>query len=140
VGIGISQRPFSRSERTILLVSRVLTAALLTALVGGIENWFYERFFAPELYSAGPPAARAIGLVAWSFPFVLVGLIVVGLPSAYLLRRVGMESALSYAAVGAVTGAVWGVILGSQTTYGYAVSAFYGCSCALFWWILRPRI
>lgn len=137
---GISQRPYSGGERAILLVSRMLTTALLTAFVGAIENWFYERFFAPDLYSAGPPLLRAIWLAVWSFPFILVGLLVLGLPSAYLLRRGRVESAFSYAAAGAATGAVWGVMLGFQTTYGCAVSAFYGCSCALFWWMLRPRV
>ncbi|HET9428293.1 MAG TPA: hypothetical protein VFO69_08035 [Allosphingosinicella sp.] len=74
-----------------------------------------------------------------TFPFILVGLIVLGLPAAYLLRRGKLESALSYAAAGGLGGAIWGGILGFQTTYGSAVSAFYGVTCALFWWVLRSR-
>ena len=135
----LPQRPFSAGEHAILLVTRILTATLLTAFVGAIQNWFYERFFAPDLYSAGPPLWRAIGMIGLSLPFILMGLLVLGLPAAYLLRRARFESALSYAAAGATTGTVWGAVLGFQTTYGFVVSAFYGCSCALFWWMLRPR-
>jgi hypothetical protein len=136
----LSQRLSRAGERAILLGTRILTATLLTSFTGAIENWFYERFFAPEMYSAGPPFARAVGAFALMFPFTLLGLLVLGLPTAYLLRRARAESALSYAAVGCVTGLIWGAILGVQTNYGHAVTAFYGCSCALFWWILRPRV
>lgn len=136
--IELRERPYNQGERGILLASRVLATSLLTAVLGTIENWGYERFFAPELYAAGPPFARATWLIALTLPFVLVGLLIVGLPTAFVLRRVRLESALIYAAVGAVTGALFGAIW-SQTGYGYAVSAFYGCACALIWWALRPK-
>ena len=135
----LPRTPINAGERAIVLVTRILTATLLTAFVGAIQNWFYERFFAPNLYSAGPPLWRAIGSVGLTLPFIFVGLLVLGLPAAYLLRRGRLESALSYAAAGTTTGTLWGYVLGFQTTYGYVVSAFYGCSCALFWWMLRPR-
>ena len=135
----VPQRPFSGGVRVILLVTRILTATLLTALVGAVANWLYERFFAPDLYAAGPPLARAVEAVALTFPFVLAGLLVFGLPAAYLLRIGRLESAISYAAAGAVTGATWGATFDVVWPFGYAAFAFYGCTCALFWWLLRPR-
>lgn len=106
----LRERPYSQGKRGILLASRVLTTTLLTAVLGAIENWGYERFFAPELYAAGPPFARATWLIAFSFPFILAGLLIIGLPTAFVLRRARLGSALSYAAVGAVTGALWGAM------------------------------
>jgi hypothetical protein len=32
------------------------------------------------------------------------------------------------------------LILGSERTYGNALIAFYGCSCALFWWMLDQEV
>ena len=135
----LAQRPYSKSERAVLLVTRLLTATLLTSLVGAIGNWFYERLFTPELYSAGPPLVRALWLAGMSFPFIFVGLLILGLPAAYLLRRGRAESAVSYALVGFILGAVYGFIMGPLTTYGYAVCGLYGGACALFWWWRRPR-
>jgi hypothetical protein len=57
---------------------------------------------------ADRPRACAIRVVPCSFPFILVGLLVLGLPAAYPLR----------------CGAIWGAILGVQTAYDYA--ALYG--------------
>jgi hypothetical protein len=137
--MSIREQAYSKGEWAALLVTRVLIAALLTALLGAVENWFYERFFAPELYAVGPPLGRAIWLAAFSFPFILVGLLLLGLPIAYLLHRWRVESAPFYALLGMASGGVWGSLIGFQTNYGFAVSAFYGCSCALFWWRLRPK-
>lgn len=133
------QRPFNQGEWVILTASRTLTTTLLTACAGAIQNLFYERFFAPDLYSAGPPLLRAIWLFVFSLPFILVGLLLLGLPTAYLLHRARAESALSYGVAGAAMGALFGGFWGFHTLYGYAVSVFYGCSCALFWWMLRPK-
>jgi hypothetical protein len=109
-------------------------------LVGALENWFYERFFAPELYAVGHPLARGVFLLAFSFPYILFGLVLLGLPIAYALMRARVENVLTYALTGGGAGALWGkVALGAVTTYGIAISAFYGCFCALFWWWLRPR-
>jgi hypothetical protein len=126
-------------QRALRLAARVLIAALLTALVGAAENWFYERFFAPELYVTGDPVVRAAFAATLTFPFILAGLVIVGLPVAYLLRRIRAESGVVYAAAGAVSGLLVGAAIGFQTTYGFLVSAFYGCSCALFWWWARPK-
>ena len=138
--IGVQESQFSTGQRMVLLVTRVLTATFLTAFVGAIENGFYERFFAPELYGAGHPIARGAFLLAFSFPYILVGLILLGLPIAYALMRARAENVVAYALAGAATGALWGKIaIGAVTTYGLATSAFYGCVCALLWWWLRPR-
>lgn len=136
----MGERPYSTGDRAVVLVTRALTATFLTAVVGAIENWFYERFFAPELYAAGNPIARGLFMLAISFPYILVGLILLGLPTAYVLSRARAENAFTYAFAGAAAGALWGkVAVGVLTTYGIAMSAFYGCVCALFWWWLRPR-
>ena len=75
-----------------------------------------------------------------SFPYILVGLILLGFPIAYILARVRAENAFTYALAGAGAGILWGKLaLGVlTTTYGIA-SALYGCLCARFWWWLRPR-
>ena len=136
----VQERPYSTGERVVLLVTRALTATFLTAVLGALGNWFYERFFAPDLYAVGDPLARGVFMVAVSFPYVLVGLILLGLPTAYLLSKARAENVFTYALAGAATGALWGkVALGALTPYGIAILAVYGCVCALFWWWLRPR-
>ena len=137
--IDVQARSYGKVEQALLLATRVLATTFLTALAGAIENWGYERFFAPDLYAAGPPLVRAVGALAITFPFILVGLLILGLPAAYVLRRLRTETAISYAATGAVAGVLWGYLIGFQTTYGFGVSAFYGCTCARIWWWLRPR-
>jgi hypothetical protein len=117
----------------------MLAAALLTAIVGAIENWLYEFFFAPELYSAGPPLGRAAFVVAFSFPFVLGALLILGLPTAFVLRRAKIDSMFSYAIAGVILGACWGRLFGAVTPLGLTVTASYGCCCALLWYWLRPR-
>ena len=140
VAVDVQKKPFSKAERVLLLVTRSLNTALLTALVGAIENWFFERFFAPNLYATGPPIARGVFALVWSFPFILVGLVVLGLPIAYSLARMRAESGLAYVLAGALAGTLWGAVaIGLVTTYGIGVSAFYGGVCALLWWWLRPR-
>jgi hypothetical protein len=140
VTIGAQERPFSAGERLALLVTRVLTATLLTALVIALENWLYELFFAPDLYAMGNPFARGVFLFAVSFPYILIGLIVLGLPTAYALGRFQVESVLTYGVAGLFTGALWGVMVLGSHSYGIANAASYGCVCALFWWWLRPRV
>ena len=136
----VEKRPYSVAEWAILLIARALTAALLTAFVGAIENWLYERFFAPELYAAGPPLSRGVFLAVFSFPYILVGLLLLGLPCAYLLHRMRAESALTYALAGLVTGALWGAVaLPNSSPLGFVLCGLYGCVCALFWWWIRPR-
>lgn len=117
----------------------MLTVTFLTALAGAIENWFYERFFASELYAAGHPLARGVFALAFSFPYILVGLVLLGLPADYALRRLRLDGPFPFAVTGAATGVIWGLILLPYVTaYGYFNTAFYGCVCALFWWLLRP--
>lgn len=138
VNTGIRQRPFSTTEWVILLVTRVLTATLLTAFVGAVENWLYELFF-PDLYATGNPFARGVFMLAVSFPYILAALVLLGLPTAYGLRRLRSENVFAYAMAGLATGALWGAIVLGSRSYGIGVTAFYGCVCALFWWWLRPR-
>ena len=122
------------------MARRAFAASLLTAVIGGVQNWLYERFFAPDLYATGPPLARAIWAIVFSFPFILAGLLLLGLPVAFLLRRARAENSLTYAVTGAAGGCLWSTLIGfDATNYGIALAAFYGCACALFWWWLRPK-
>lgn len=136
----VQTRPYSAGERVVLLVTRALTATFLTALSGAIGNWLYERFLAPELYAVGHPLARGVFMLAVSFPYILVGLILLGLPTASILLKTRAENVFTYAVAGAGAGALWGkVALGSLASNGIAISAAYGFVCALLWWRLRPR-
>jgi hypothetical protein len=140
VSAEVRKRAISTGERVSILVTRLLTATFLAAFVGAIENWFYERFFAPDLYAAGPVFARGVFMVLVTFPFILAALILLGLPTAYVLRRLRAENAFTYALAGAMAGALWAsTVFGPITTLGVGTCAFYGLTCALAWWWLRPR-
>lgn len=140
MSLDVQERDYSTGERLMVLVTRALKATLLTAFVGAIGNGFYERLFASELLAAGDPFARGVFMLAVSFPYIFVGLILLGLPSAYALMRARAENFITYGLAGTASGALWGkVTFGVLTKYGIAISAVYGCTCALFWWALRPR-
>jgi hypothetical protein len=140
MGIEAGTRKYSGGRRAALLILRLLTASFLTALIGAIANWFFELFFAPDLYAAGPPFARGVFVLVVSFPFIITALILLGLPITYALGRFKAESAFVYALAGAASGAAWGaLVFGSLTTYGQVACALQGVVCALVWWWLRPR-
>lgn len=136
--------PLRKSERIIIGVRSALTAALLTALLAALVNWTYERSFAPALYAAGHPLARAVFVIVLTFPFILSGILILGIPAALVLRRLQIQNFLTFAIAGAVTGIVWGqtVVALVRPTFGitpYIVDAIFGAtSMMLFWWI-RPR-
>ena len=140
----LDQIPYSRSDRIILCARGVLTAALLTALVAAFANWINERIFAPELYAAGHPLARAVFVMVLTFPFILGGLLVLGIPAALCLWRFRVQNILTYALAGVVTGILWGVTVVAmfRPTFGitpHIVDATFGSVSMLFWWGLRPR-
>ena len=68
------------------------------------HNLFYELLFRPDLYAVGPPILRAAFAIVSTGPFILVGLIVLGLPVSYLLKRMNFENSASYALTGAIAG------------------------------------
>ena len=136
----VSEGRNGRAFKAVRFIGRTLAAVLLTAFVGAVQNFFYERFFDPELYAAGPPLARGAFSVVLTAPFILSGLIVLGFPTAFALHRLTAESSLTYGLAGAACGALWGLILFPWSSSTFPIlCAFYGCTCALFWWWLRPK-
>jgi hypothetical protein len=127
------------------LVARgILTAALMTALLAAIVNWGYERFLAPDLYAAGPPLARAIFVILLTVPFILGGLLILGIPAAWVLRRLHTQNIVTFAIAGAVTGIVWGqaVVALVRPTFGmtpYIVDAVFGATSMMLWWWMSPK-
>lgn len=133
-------RPYSLGERSILVTSRLLATAALTGLIGAVLNFLYEKFFDPEAYSAGPPIARGLFAFVWTIPFIIVALIFLGLPSSYLLRRLGWENWPAYALVGAALGAGFVYAFFPRLTpYGIGLGAIYGSVCATIWFALRGK-
>ena len=131
--------PFSRFDRAVSAVGRGLVASVLTAIVGAVERWGYDGFSVSLLDGAGPLVFGAIWLIAWSVLFAFAGLLVLGLPTAHLLHRSRIENPFSLAVAGAIAGALWGFLTGLEGSLGSDTTAFYGCMCALFWWVLRPK-
>jgi hypothetical protein len=120
------------------LAARLFLTTVATAASGAVANFFYERFFAPDLYAAGPPILRAAFALAITSPLILAGLIFLGLPLSFLLKRLGIENAISYAVTGALSGVAFGVILTQlHHTELLVTAASYGTTCALFWWWFR---
>lgn len=114
-------------------------AAALTAAAGALGNTFYEFFFDPEAYTAGPILARAAFAFAFPFPFILAGLLIVGTPTAFFLRRFHLDNLIVFGLAGALAGAAIGFVVASglprlQTAFGV-----YGCVSALTYWALRQR-
>ena len=127
-------------EQLANFVVRLFAATLLTSLVGAVANFIYELLLRPDLYAAGHPLPRAGFAFILFSPFILAGLIVLGLPTAYLLRRLNAENGMVYAATGVLTGELWGLaILELGTPEGAIMSGLLGGACALFWWWLRHK-
>jgi hypothetical protein len=137
----MQDRPYSLGEQSVLAISRLLTTAALTGLIGAVLNFLYEKFLDPEAYSAGPPLARGLFAFVWTIPFIMVALIFLGLPSSYLLRRLGLENWLAYSLVGAALGAGFlYALFPSLTPYGISLGAIYGSVSAAIWFALRRKL
>ena len=122
------------------LATRLFLATVATATAGAIVNFFYELFFRPDLYAVGPPSARGAFVIVWTCPFILVGLIVLGLPASYLLKRLNLENSALYLLAGAISGIAYGVLLFQlHHTEWLVTAASFGAGAALFWWWFRPR-
>ncbi|MBD3773549.1 MAG: hypothetical protein IE921_08205 [Rhodobacteraceae bacterium] len=137
----MQDRVYSLGERSFLVASRLFATATLTGLIGAVLNSLYERFFDPEAYSAGPPLARGLFAFVWTIPFIIVALIFLGLPSSYLIRRLGWENWPTYSLVGAALGAGFlYALFPSLTPYGISLGAIYGSVCAAIWFALRRMV
>ncbi len=137
----MQDRPHSAAKQSILVASRLLATATITALTGVVLIEFYEIFFFdPEYYNLGSHLTRAIFYCVVTIPFILTGLILLGLPTSYLLKRLKLESWLSYALVGAALGAgVPYALLSYLTPVGIGGAAVYGCLCAIVWFAMRRK-
>jgi hypothetical protein len=129
-----SQRP-SMAAKVGSLVARLFLTTLATATTGAIVNFIYELCFRPDLCAVGPPLARGAFVIVWTSPFILVGLIILGLPISYLLKRFNFENSASYLVVGAISGIAYGVLLFQlHHTEWLVTAALFGAGSALFWW------
>lgn len=118
---------------------RLFAAAALTAAVGALGSTFYEFFFNPDAYAAGSAVARATFAFAFPFPFIFAGLFVVGAPTAFVLRRFGLDYLVVFGLAGALAGAAIGVSAASGLPRLQMTFAVYGCVSAIAYWTLRRR-
>lgn len=108
------------------LAARLFLTTVATAATGAIVNFIYELCFRPAF------------VIVWTSPFILVGLIILGLPISYLLKRFNIENSASYLVIGAISGIAYGVLLFQlhHTEWPVTVASF-GAGSALFWWWFR---
>lgn len=118
---------------------RLLMAAMLAAAAGALGNTFYEFFFDRGAYAAGPVLARAAFAFAFPFPFILAGLLIVGTPMAYVLRRLQLDNLIAFGLAGAFAGAAIGVVSASGLPRLQMTFAVYGCVSAIAYRALRKR-
>ena len=130
----MQDRPHSPVKQTILVASRLLATAAITASIGAVLIEFYQMFFDPEYYNGGSRLSGTIFFYVFTIPFILTGLILLGLPTSYLLKRLKLENWLCYALVGAVLGVGFlYALLSHPTSFGTGAAAVYGCLCAFVW-------
>ena len=120
-------------------LGQLLMAATLTAIAGALGNSFYEFFFGPEAYAAGPVLARAAFAFAFPFPFILAALLIVGTPTALLLRRLHLDNLIVFGLAGAFAGAAIGLALASGLPRLQTVFSIYGCVSAVTYWAVHKR-
>ncbi|HEX8513701.1 MAG TPA: hypothetical protein VF688_11420 [Allosphingosinicella sp.] len=121
-----------------------LATGILTSAGLAVVNLIWIGLFSP-----GPPMGLThvlAGLAlfwAFSFPFVIAGGVIVGLPLHAWLRRAGRRSPLQYLLTGLLAGAATAAILGSlflMSTISALPFALYGAAAggmaALIWWNL----
>lgn len=119
--------------------ARILGASAFTALTAAVINGVYEALNTTP-YNAPPPLVRGLGAFIFALPYTMLGLLIFGLPCAFLLRKFRAETALTYAASGAVLGTAWlFFLLRPLNAAAIGFGALSGCACALSWWFLRPR-
>lgn len=114
-------------------------AATLTAAAGAVGNTFYEFFFDAEAYAAESVLARAAFAFAFPFPFILAGLLVVGTPTALLLRRFRLDNFIVFGLAGAFAGAAIGFAVASGLPRLQTAFTAYGCVSAVTYWALQRR-
>lgn len=122
-----------------LTASRPLAVLLLTAFVVATANTLEERLLDPELYAVGSALGRWAFVFVVSIPFILSGLILLGLPASYVLRRFNAETGPNYAFAGFLGGAIWGLIVTDRDARDIVLAAFFGATCLLLWWLLNPK-
>ncbi len=117
----------------------LVVASASTAAIGALANTLYERFFDPEAYAAGSVLARAAFAFAFPFPFILVGLFLVGAPTAFALNRLRLDKIIVFGLAGAFAGAAIGFVAASGLPRLQMAFAAYGSVSAVVYWALRRR-
>jgi hypothetical protein len=121
-----------------------LATGILTSAALAMINLFWIGWFSPGSITGLDQALVGLGLF-WliSFPFVIAGGLIVGLPLHALLRRARWRSRLQYLLVGLLAGLGSAVALGSLFLMSMAAAlplALYGAAAggfaALIWWTL----
>lgn len=121
------------------VTARLLLAAGISSLIGAVANWGYEFRFASHLYNAGNPFARAIFYALVSFPVAFVGCLILGLPVALGLRRLGLQNSFTYGMAGLVAGYLMFYGIGERDHVRLGMAGLHGLCCALGWWWMRPK-
>lgn len=130
----------NRPTRQVLgVAARALGATLIAAAVGTILNVIQVRVAWGPVY-AQPILWRALGGFLFAIPYTLAGLLLLGLPAAFMLRRFRAETTWNYSLVGAALGATWFYLwVRSPDLASWGLGAVLGCVCALSWWKLQPN-
>jgi hypothetical protein len=118
-----------------------LSTAILTSVALSLSNLVWIGLADPESLRGPVHVLVGLGLFwAVTFPFVVAGGLVVGLPLHAALRRAGLQRPLHYMLVGLPAGAAAAVILGSLFMMSIAAMvpfALYGAvaggSAGLIW-------
>jgi hypothetical protein len=143
-------------RNTLSSAKHILVVVLLTAFAGATLNTVYEYIFRKEFWSAGTPVARWAFAVAVASPFILAALLVIGLPTTWLLAKLRAEGPIQYATVGTLGGlAFWPAIVVPWSWFDdvtssplpdsiaplplIAVTALYGLACAVLWFLIARR-
>jgi hypothetical protein len=124
-------------------VATVLASALLGSLV------LLLILAIPEMPPArvGSAADMALSLLFFalvvSTPFIALGLILIGLPVDYVLRRVEIRSPVAYAACGMLGGLILGAVIVHDNAWDLGnfglISMGYGLATSLVFWTLFRR-
>ena len=129
-------------SHAVVIVVRLFIATTATALLGALVIVAYELFAAGDRSTMGSPLEAVAELAVLTGPFILFGLIVLGLPVSFVLWRLRIESTFSYILAGALAGVAFGfvVLRIPAEAGGAALVASYGAMAAVCWrWSRYPN-
>lgn len=116
-------------------------AAVFASTLGTVTYISLSLCFWPQSLAAGALLESAGLTFVVTAPFVLVGLIALGIPTSLALRRAHLENSVSYTLTGALAGTAFGAAV-TGLYHAQAITAFaiYGVASALCWWWLRDAV